>query len=597
LTRRTRIGLGAACLAAFALVAPASASAVCDGLPPTVAGATAGNDTLTGTAGNDVIEGLGGNDTLSGLGGNDTICGDDGDDTVDGGIGQDTMLGGADGDTVSFASLPTSGSPTVVGLFANLATGSATTQYLGAMPPDEIDTLTGFENLTGSDSFDFLTGNIANNVIRGLIAPDVFEGLGGDDTLIDDVGGLSDQDGARYTTAGPGGVTGNLATGTVTGDGVGTDTLTGFRTLVGSNFADVLIGNSENQPSTTTDNELVGGGGDDILEPLRGSDVVDGGGGADLVTYANDIAIDIDLSTGQAVTTLADEVDSITQVENVTGSPNNDTITGNGNANVLNGLGGADALNGGSGGVDTATFAGLAQSVDANLVTGTAIAIGAGDTDTLANFDNMTGTHQDDFLTGDENGNVLNGGTGGVDSVRFSGVLQGVDASLLTNTATGQGSDTLAGIENLSGSDEDDTLTGDDGPNALSGRDGADNLTGGLGADGLFLGAGADQITANDGVVDVIDCEGGGPDSGLVDGPAPAENYITDCDSDGDAVLDFLDACPTIVGTSCPPSSNPTPPPAAATPAAPAKTKKCKKGFVKKKVKGKKKCVKKKKRK
>jgi hypothetical protein len=139
-------------------------------------------------------------------------------------------------------------------------------------------------------------------------------------------------------------------------------------------------------------------------------------------------------------------------------------------------------------------------------------------------------------------------------------------------------------------------LTGDAGPNALAGRNGADNITGGLGADGFFLGAGADQITANDGVVDVIDCEGGGPDSGSVDGPAPAETYITDCDSDGDTVVDFLDACPTTSGAGsdgCVPSV--TTPPAQATPTKPAAPKKkCKKGFVKKKVKGKKKCVRKK---
>ncbi len=76
-------------------------------------------------------------------------------------------------------------------------------------------------------------------------------------------------------------------------------------------------------------------------------------------------------------------------------------------------------------------------------------------------------------------------------------------------------------------------------------------------------GAGLDTIAANDGVVDLIDYEGGGPDSGSVDGPAPAETY-TLCDTDGDAVVDFLDACPTTAAAGadgCVPTAV-TPPPA-----------------------------------
>ena len=516
---------------AFAVV-PATASALCNGMAATVAGATGGNDVLTGTAGADVIEGLGGNDTINGGAGNDTICGDDGDDTINGEGGDDHLEGGTAGetagDTVTFLG-------TTNGISANLSTGVAT-----PFTTLETDSMTGFENLTGSNSFDQLTGDNGDNVIRGLSSADGFEGLGGDDTLIDDVGGASDQDTAKYSTAGPGGITGNLTTGTVTGDGVGTDTLTGFRGIEGSPFDDVLIGDNDNQISNTTDNALTGMGGNDVLEPLRGTDFVDGGSGTDLVTYAHDIAIDLNLSTGTATTTPVDEVDSIPGVENVIGSPEGDTITGDGNNNILDGLDGDDVLTGG-GGSDTASFASLAEAVDASLPTG---------------------------------------------------------------AATGQGSDTLSDIDNLTGSSQDDTLMGDAGPNALSGLDGADTITGGLGADGFFLGAGFDLITANDGIADTIDCEGGGPDSGSVDGPAPAENYLTDCDSDGDAVVDFLDACPiqSAVGADgCPVTTPPmvTPPPAQTQTQVVAAKKKCKKKKKKHRaasVAKKKKCKKKKKR-
>jgi Ca2+-binding RTX toxin-like protein len=499
-------------LFAALLIVPASASALCNGMAATVAGATSGSDTLTGTSGDDVIEGLGGNDTINGGGGNDTICGDDGDDTINGEVGNDHLEGGTTGetagDTVTFLGAPN-------GVTANLSTG------VGAVFPAETDSMMGFENLTGSNSFDSLTGDGGDNVIRGLSAADLFEGLGGDDTLIDDVGGVSDQDTAKYSTAGPGGVTGSLTTGIVTGDGVGTDTLVGFRGIYGSNFDDTLIGNDDNQVSNSTDNDIQGMGGNDILEPLRGTDTVMGGSGVDLVTYANDVAIDINLITGTALTTPGDEVDTIAGIENVTGSPQGDTITGDGNDNVLEGLGGDDAL-AGNGGSDTASFAGLAGPL-------------------------------------------------------------GIDVNLSLGTSAGDGADSLTGIENVTGSEQADVILGDGNPNLLDGLGGNDNVDGRLGPDQLRLGPGTDIVDAADGAVDSIDCTGGGPDSGSVDGPAPAETY-TACDSDGDSVVDFLDACPTTAGTGmdgcAPPVIVPpvqTTPTAPIAPAAPPAKKKCKK--------------------
>ena len=232
---------------AFAAV-PATASALCNGMTATVGGATGGNDVLTGTAGADVIDGQGEMTRINGGAGNDTICGDDGDDTINGEGGDDHLEGGTAGetagDTVTFLG-------TTNGVSANLSTGVATT-----FTTLETDSMTGFEDLTGSNGFDVLTGDNGNNVIRGLVLADGFEGLGGDDTLIDDVGGVSDRDGPGSTRpAGPGGITGSLTTGTVTGDGVGTDTLTGFRGIEGSSFDDVLIGDNDDVPDFEHDRQ------------------------------------------------------------------------------------------------------------------------------------------------------------------------------------------------------------------------------------------------------------------------------------------------------------------------------------------------------
>src|SRR3546814_4359380 len=79
----------------------------------------------------------------------------------------------------------------------------------------------------------------------------------------------------------------------------------------------------------------------------------------------------------------------------------------------------------------------------------------------------------------------------------YAGSAAGVTVNLATGTGTGgdaQG-DTLSGIENLTGSDNDDVLTGDAGANVLDGGAGNDILTGGGGADTLIGGAGTDTAS------------------------------------------------------------------------------------------------------
>jgi len=59
---------------------------------------------------------------------------------------------------------------------------------------------------------------------------------------------------------------------------------------------------------------------------------------------------------------------------------------------------------------------------------------------------------------------------------------------------TGKGSDTLIGVENLSGGAGNDTLTGDSHANAIDGGRGNDKLYGGSGNDTLIGGAGNDRM-------------------------------------------------------------------------------------------------------
>lgn len=69
-----------------------------------------------------------------------------------------------------------------------------------------------------------------------------------------------------------------------------------------------------------------------------------------------------------------------------------------------------------------------------------------------------------------------------------------MSASLTTGLASGSGSDTLIGIENLTGTANADRLTGDANANALDGAGGNDTLNGGQGNDWLIGGPGGDYF-------------------------------------------------------------------------------------------------------
>ena len=63
---------------------------------------------------------------------------------------------------------------------------------------------------------------------------------------------------------------------------------------------------------------------------------------------------------------------------------------------------------------------------------------------------------------------MLDGG-GGEDKANYFSASGSIDADLAAGTATGQGSDSLPGVENVTGSPQDDSLAGDAGDNTLHG--------------------------------------------------------------------------------------------------------------------------------
>lgn len=331
--------------------------------------------------------------------------------------------------------------------------------------------------LVGTRFDDVLGGDDGDNVIDGGLGNDRIDGGMGLDT-------------ATYAAAGAG-VT--ASTTKATGGG-GNDTLAGIENLTGSRYRDHLAGDA-------TDNVLNGGDGDDVVSGGAGANVVSGGAGNDTVVSGPDDE-HVACNTGTDTVSYADAGTAITfttasphtaynvtggggndrvfECENVTGSSYGDRITGTSAANVISGGGGNDTLNGGPGG-DTVS--------------------GGDGNDTLygsTGNDRVLGGTGNDSLRGNADNDTVDGGSG-TDTVSYDYATGRVTASMTRATGSGVGIDTLAGVENLTGSGYADTLTGNGAANVIAGGGGNDTLVGAGGNDRLLGGSGADVLRGDSG--------------------------------------------------------------------------------------------------
>ncbi|MEO6279813.1 PA14 domain-containing protein [Roseateles sp.] len=470
------------------------------------------------------LTGSGLNDLLIGDAGINKLDGGAGDDELEGGEGADALTGGDGKDTASYLDAQT-------GVVVSLANAALNTGEAKG------DTFSGIENLAGSENDDTLIGDGFDNLLIGNPGNDGLQGGAGDDTLVGGAGadvmdGGDGNDTASYADSNEGvkvDLTG--ATASTGGDAAG-DTLVNIENLTGSRFSDRLVAGDGN-------NVLDGGRGNDVLIGGAGADTLIGGDGSDMADYSTStVAVQINLTTG-AVTGGDATGDSFQSIENLAGGSGDDQLTGEASANTLIGgagndtlvgLAGNDKLDGGDGddlldggtgadvltggaGIDTATYAASAQGVRVNLTTG----IGSGgdaEGDRLSGIENLTGSDKDDVLTGTAGVNKLVGGAGddvldggdgadvldggdGSDTASYASATAGVSASLLapaTNTGAAAG-DSYVSIENLAGSNYNDTLVGDANANILSGGDGDDFIEGRGGADVIHGGLGNDTVS------------------------------------------------------------------------------------------------------
>ncbi|WP_143160985.1 calcium-binding protein [Pollutimonas bauzanensis] len=159
-------------------------------------------------------------------------------------------------------------------------------------------------------------------------------------------------------------------------------------------------------------------------------------------------------------------------------------------------------------GIRTVDFSRMTAKVSINLDSLTSRAH-----DGYVHVDSLTGTGYDDVLLGDARDNVLRGGAGndrlaggagnntldggaGTDTVDYAGAVAGVVVDLSAGTASNGfgGTDSLASIENVTGSVHADRITGNALANVLRGGTGDDTLDGGGGDDILYGGSGRSTL-------------------------------------------------------------------------------------------------------
>ena len=477
-----------------------------------------GNDTLEGGEGDDWLDGQAGEDLLTGGEGGDTFVFGDGDTVTDFEDGSDLIDIREDFGHINAVNFDTNVTIRQSGDDVEVQIGDGVLTLTGVSAADVTADDFILADIQGSDHADHLIGDDGDNRLNGGGGDDTLEGGAGNDDLRGGAGadrldgGDGHDDWAEYWGS-DAGVTVNLATGTGQGGHAEGDTLTGIEKIRGSEHADHLTGDDE----------------DNGFDAGAGADTLDGGEGHDFAGYwGSEAGVTVNLATGMGQGGHA-EGDTLTGIENLNGSDHADHLTGNDGHNYIEGNAGADMVDGGEGD-DSAGYWGSDAGVTVNLATGTGQG-GHAEGDTLTGIEAISGSdHHADHLIGDDKDNGL-GGNGGNDT------LDGGDGD---DNLNGDGGD-----DDLHGGGGNDTLEGGAGNDWLDGADGEDLLTGGEGGDTFVFGDG-DTVTDFEDGSDLIDIQ---EDFGHINA-VNFETNVTIRQSGDDVEVQIGDAVLTLTGLS-----------------------------------------------
>jgi Ca2+-binding RTX toxin-like protein len=349
--------------------------------------------------------------------------------------------------------------------------------FVGTSLSDSLNGTAGDDEIYGLDGDNWMWGGAGSDWLEGGAGNDSLDGGTGDDVLI---GGAGDDlywiDSASDTV--------------VEAAGGGNDTvriqLSSYTAAANIEVVDTRW--APTGPITVTGNSLA-----NTFIMGYGAVSVNGGAGNDTASYFNMGTVTVDLLTGEQAGAAAD--DTLTSIENLTGSSGDDTLRGNAGANVLDGGAGADTLVGRTG--------------------------------------------NDVYLVDNAGDVVVEAAGEGMDEVRVKGLstytlaanverLTNLSSSAFTGYGNALNNDVTGGNGNdwLYGQDGNDSLAGGVGSDHLFGGNGNDTLSGGFGTDYLNGGLGNDTYIADTSGDIVTEYEGEGTDSIY----ASVESYtLPDC--------------------------------------------------------------------
>ncbi len=428
-----------------------------------------------------------------------------------------------DGTKLDFAA-DTSHQITVSASDGNLASTGNFTINVAETLPVTLNGNNSANSLSGTSKADTLNGGGGNDTLYGFAGDDLLNGGTGKDTM--------------YGAAGNDTYVVDSSTDVVVENAdEGTDTVQSSATYtLSANVENLSLTGSAAISGTGNDldNVITGNAKNNTLAGLAGADTLIGGAGIDTASYAaSDAGVNVSLQIAATSGGHA-EGDTLSGIENLTGSAFNDMLEGDAGTNVL--AGGA--------GIDTLTYVHAAAGVVVSLASTKAQATAGAGSDTISGFENLIGTNFNDTLTGSSVANVIFGldGNDAIDGGAGADLMIGGNGSdvykvdnvgdVVDETGT-DGADTVASsvsfslsdgvhalgtIENLTligsaaisgtGTDLANTIIGNSGANALYGLGGDDIIDGGAGNDSMYGGVGDDRYVVNaagDGVYENAD--------------------------------------------------------------------------------------------
>ena len=405
------------------------------------------------------IIGSSNDEVLIGTNGADRMVGNSGDDYFAAGLGSDSIYGGAGYDVIALEGINADDISVRSATGGLLVTSAAGTKFIASdveeiefdntylrfsqledlidnSAPPPVTGTSASENVTGTDLSEVINAGAGSDWITPGEGSDTIDGGDGNDML--SFVSLGDTPGRTPVTYR---LDLDLTAGTATTSGDDVYEISNVERVTGTIFADRIKGDAG-------DNNLRGLGDYDWFTATTGNDTIDGGTGQDMISYVDwqsdavntadpfnpggapppngeVTGVVVDLNDTSNNTNLA-AGHTYVSVERVTGSGRQDVFYGDENENDFRGLGDFDWFVGSTGGreryfggdgSDTVTYYNSTSGVTASLrngarVKGEETGRGTGGDaalDLYFEIENLVGTNYNDSLTGNEGRNNLNG--------------------------------------------------------------------------------------------------------------------------------------------------------------------------------------------